>query len=303
MTETSWHSYPKVYSLGHSALAELLLDDVIVEEKVDGSQFSFGRFGDTLRCRSKGQEILIDHPEKQFAKAVATAKELAPLLQDGWTYRGEYLQKPRHNTQTHERVPAKHVIIFDVQSGHERYLSYEDKCVEAARLGLEVVPRLFSGRLEEQAILLDMLSLNSVLGGCKIEGVVIKNYRRFGADGKALMGKHVSEEFKEIHGKLWKAENPGSGDIIQNLVLRFKTEARWKKAAHHLRDGGKLTDTPKDIGPLVKEIQDDVMKECGEEIRLILFNWAWSKVARAIVSGAPQWYKEQLLKRQFDQVG
>ncbi len=38
----SWHSYPKIYGLGHKAITELLSDNVMVEEKIDGSQFSFG---------------------------------------------------------------------------------------------------------------------------------------------------------------------------------------------------------------------------------------------------------------------
>ena len=33
---SSWHSYPKVYALGHSAIKDLLLDSVILEEKIDG---------------------------------------------------------------------------------------------------------------------------------------------------------------------------------------------------------------------------------------------------------------------------
>lgn len=59
---TSWHSYPKVYALGHRALAELLLDEVLVEEKIDGSQFSFGRFGGDLKARSKGCQLNVDYP-------------------------------------------------------------------------------------------------------------------------------------------------------------------------------------------------------------------------------------------------
>lgn len=300
LQETSWHSYPKVYSLGHAALAMLLLDDVIVEEKVDGSQFSFGLFGDVLRCRSKGKEIVLDAPEKQFAKAIATAQELQPLLRDGWTYRGEYLEKPKHNVQAHARVPVRNVIIFDVQPKHELYLDYENKKAEADRIGLETVPLLFSGRLTDQAVLLGLLDRESVLGGVKIEGMVVKNYVRFGTDGKALMGKHVSEAFKEIHGKLWKAENPGAGNIVEQLIMRFKTEARWQKAVRHLRDDGKLNDSPKDIGDLIREVQADVLKECSSEIRDILFAWAWPKVARAITGGVPQWYKDQLLARQFE---
>lgn len=37
-------SYPKIYNMGHAAIAELLLGEVTVEEKVDGSQISFGIF-------------------------------------------------------------------------------------------------------------------------------------------------------------------------------------------------------------------------------------------------------------------
>lgn len=38
----SWHSYPSIYNLGHRYIADLLTVPVIVEEKIDGSQFSFG---------------------------------------------------------------------------------------------------------------------------------------------------------------------------------------------------------------------------------------------------------------------
>ena len=67
----SWHSYPKVWNLGHPSVDEIFKDDVIVEEKVDGSQFSFGRFqyedGETrLRIRSKGCEMILDAPQKMF---------------------------------------------------------------------------------------------------------------------------------------------------------------------------------------------------------------------------------------------
>ena len=54
----SWHSFPSVYAVGHAALADLFLDDVIVEEKVDGSQFSFGLFAYGWRFPSKGALFL-----------------------------------------------------------------------------------------------------------------------------------------------------------------------------------------------------------------------------------------------------
>jgi ATP-dependent RNA circularization protein (DNA/RNA ligase family) len=35
-------SYPSIYALGHRAIRELFDGPVVVEEKIDGSQFSFG---------------------------------------------------------------------------------------------------------------------------------------------------------------------------------------------------------------------------------------------------------------------
>lgn len=35
------YSYPSIYAIGHKELDELFDDPVLVEEKVDGSQFSF----------------------------------------------------------------------------------------------------------------------------------------------------------------------------------------------------------------------------------------------------------------------
>src|SRR5277367_5153959 len=84
----SWHSYPSIYNLGHRAIETLLNEPVYVEEKIDGSQFSFGvDFEGQLRVRSKGAVMHVDAPEKMFKLAVATAQHLKPDLVCGWTYR------------------------------------------------------------------------------------------------------------------------------------------------------------------------------------------------------------------------
>ena len=104
---TSWHSYPSPKAVGHGMIRHLFLDDVTVEEKIDGSQFSMGVFGPDreLRCRSKGAQLNLYAPEKMFIQAIETAKRLAPLLTEGYTYRCEYLQKPKHNALAYDRIP------------------------------------------------------------------------------------------------------------------------------------------------------------------------------------------------------
>ncbi|MBE3139176.1 MAG: hypothetical protein IMZ53_01180 [Thermoplasmata archaeon] len=294
---TSWHSYPSIFSLGHRAIKELFEDDVLVEEKIDGSQFSFGRFNEELKCRSKGATINTSFPEKMFSIAVETARSLD--LRDGYTYRAEYLLKPKHNSLAYDRTPIKNLILFDVNSEEEEYLTYEDKRKEAERIGLEIVPFLFRGRVDSPATLLSFLERTSMLGGQKIEGIVIKNYHRFGADKKVLMGKYVSEAFKEVHSKEWKNSNPTNGDILTSIILALKTPARWNKAVQHLRERGQITDSPKDIGNLIKEVQEDILKECEDEIKQKLFAYAKSHVVRGVVSGLPEWYKSELLNKQF----
>lgn len=297
---TSWHSYPKIWNLGHAALADLLLDPVTVEEKVDGSQFSFGVFNGELKCRSKGQELIVDAPEKMFQAAVDTAKALQSLLKDGYTYRGEYLNKPKHNALAYDRIPNKHIILFDVSPGEENYLPYSEKKAEADRLGLEIVPLVFEGNIENAAQILEMMDKLSILGGQKIEGLVIKNYKRFGPDKKVLLGKHVSEAFKEVHKKDWKKTNPNNGDVLHMLSEQYRSKARWNKSIQHLKERGEIDGTPADIGKLVKEVQVDIRSECEAEIKEQLYKWALPHIMRVAIRGLPEWYKEQLIESQFN---
>jgi hypothetical protein len=175
------------------------------------------------------------------------------------------------------------------------------KVTLAAEMGLEVVPQYVVTEYSEEHLKL-LLAFESFLGGCKVEGFVIKNYTQFGPDKKALMGKFVSKEFKEIHGKEWKKMNPTQGDIVTQLGDRYRATGRWHKAIQHFRDNGYLDDSPKDIGRLIKEIPADVKKECEEEIKELLFKWAWPQVSRLTVRGFPEWYKQLLMKNQFQEV-
>jgi hypothetical protein len=145
-----------------------------------------------------------------------------------------------------------------------------------------------------------MLENESFLGGVKIEGVVAKNYTQFGRDGKVSMAKYVSEAFKEVHNKEWKLANPGQKDVVEGLIAGLRTEARWQKAVQHLAESGDLTHTPKDIGALMKEVKDDIIAEEVERIKGILWKHFSGKILRGASAGLAEWYKEELLKKQFE---
>jgi hypothetical protein len=293
------NSYPQIYTLGHRAIEGIFAGEVLLEEKVDGSQVSFGIIDGELCCRSKGAQLQLDAPEKMFEKAIETIKEIAPALHPGWTYRGEYLAKMKHNTLAYDRAPKSYIIGFDIQTGIETYMTWEDKEFEFARLGLETVPLLYQGIVSGLEMFNGLLETVSILGGTKIEGVVVKNYTLFTLDKKVAMGKYVSEKFKEIHSGEWRKNNPTGKDIETLLIERYWTPARWQKAVQHLREQGRLEESPRDIGNLIIEAGEDLQRECEEEIKAALFAHFWPHIRRGAIAGLPEWYKQLLAESAF----
>jgi hypothetical protein len=292
-------SYPKLWAVGHKVVADIFQSDVYIEEKVDGSQFSFGKINGELFCRSKGALINLEDPEKMFKKGVEYVKSIVDKLPDNVTYRGEYLEKPKHNTLAYARIPNNHIIIFDIDLGIDQYMGHSVKSQLAAEIGLETVPLLGGGTFTSVGDITKLLEHTSILGGQKVEGVVVKNYNKFTIYKEAMFGKYVSEAFKEIHQGDWKDRNPGGADFITTLVAKYKTPARWNKAIQHLKEAGQIEGSPKDIGLLMKEIQRDTFEECKDEIMKDLYNWANDKLRRGIIQGFPEFYKQQLLESAF----
>ncbi len=286
------------------------------------SQFAFGSFGPAtadLKFRSKGAQIFVTEDghssEKMFEKAVQSVISRQYLLHEGWTYRAEYLPKPKAVTLAYDRVPVNaffddslnampnYLIGFDIETADECFLTPTAKRAEFTRIGLETVPCFFEGRVSDIDTIKALLDTVSILGGQKIEGVVIKNYYRFGQDKKILIGKYVSKDFKELHGQEWKKGNPKQGDIVQEIIESLRTPARWAKGVQHLREAGTLTDTPRDIAMLFQEVPKDIKKEEETAIKDALFTWAWPKISRGATAGLAEWYKERLLEGQVIPAG
>jgi hypothetical protein len=306
----AWHSPQSIYNLGHRAVKDLFSVPVQLQEKVDGSFFAFGLFPevgdilnrDSLRIRSKGAMMIVDAPESLFKPAVRAVRAREHLLHSGWQYRAETLAKPKHNALSYDRVPKDNIILFDVLTDEETYLPYEELCAEAKRLDLEVVPQLYAGLVADADSLRKYLDTVSVLGGQKIEGFVIKPLTPlYGPDKKMLFGKFVSEAFKEVHRKAWGESNPGPMDVISRIGAQYANPARFQKALIHLREAGTIEGSPRDIGQLVREIPLDVRKECEEEIRQALFAYAWPHISRIITRQVPTWYKDLLMRQQFEE--
>lgn len=293
-------SYPKVYNLGHVAVRDIFNEPVIVEEKVDGSQFSFGRLDGQLVCRSHGADVFPENPAKLFRGAVATAMRIFPFLVEGQFVRGEILETRHHNVLTYEREPRGNFVLFDVNYANEEYLTRSQKEIFAAANDLEIVPLIFEGKINSVEEIIALLDRESFLGGTKIEGLVVKNYQRFTIDKKAMMGKYVSEKFKETHKESWGESNPSQAGIVERIIGGLRTEARWQKVVQHLDEEGKLAHEPKDIGLAVVRLRQEIFEEEADAIKNRLFTAFAEQIYRGAFSGFPEWYKRLLLEKQFE---
>ena len=297
-------SYSQINTLGHRYVQNITNGRFIVEEKVDGSQFSFCRRRDgTVEFRSKGAVV---YPEDagMFQKACLAVLRVRDQLNFDWIYRGEYLQKPKHNVLAYDRIPRNHIAIFDIEMEPGVFMCPANKYTEANLLGFDCVPYFGGGTTPETAVSIidESMQQTSFLGGQKVEGVVIKNYDQFGPDKKFMIAKVVSAQFKEIHRHEWKQENPSKSDIVAMLVAGLRTPARWNKSIQHLREAGVLLDAPQDIGLLLKEIKTDIEREAADEIKERLFKHFWPQISRGVTMGFPEYYKGKL-NEQYKPVG
>lgn len=297
-------SYPKVYAFGHAAIPNLTdLPDgatLVIQEKYDGSQISFGWDDDgELYVRSKGKLQYGDGavPDKMFNPAVTYLSTLEPHALGLEWYRGEFFSKPKHNTLAYPRMPKNGIVLYDVNSttGPENYFGKQRVKDAADALGLEACQEFGSYTTVTRELIDELMKKESSLGG-PMEGIVIKNYHQFSKDGKVTMGKVVSDEFREKHEKSWKQRNPSGKDVIQDIITSLDTEARYEKAYQHLRDNGKLTGTPKDIGALMAEVKRDTLEEEADWILAQLQKYAIGKIGRGLGRGVPDWYKNKLLE-------
>ncbi len=299
---------PKIYRLGDRHTSGILEGHVVIEEKYDGSQFSFGIETEKdgtrkLVCRSKNTELNQADPG-MFKQAVETAQRCHSegVLVVGWQYQCEFIANPRHNVLTYDRVPAGFLVLFDVRDSMGVYSTPGERSNQALLLGLER-PQLFEhGAVEPTQQWVNLfLDRTSSLGGCKVEGIVIKNYGRSHDErpGHPQTAKIVSDAFKEVKTKQCTQVGGGGGkaeqaEKIERVMSQFRTEARWCKAVQHIRESGKLTETPKDIAALLVEVWTDTLAEEAETIKSKLLEIFQRDIRCALTKGFPEWYIARL---------
>lgn len=298
--------YPKIQAVHKEEAKGFDEGYIIVEEKVDGSQFrveiddqgivSIGsrKIDNIHQGDAQGFTVGIENAMKIFDGVKADPGEIISVF-------GEFLSKPKQNTIPYERVPTSNIVIFDVVI-NGKYLDREEKERFAFGLGLEVVPILWKGEGKDftDEIREELLKTKSFLGHQKgydrVEGIVVKNYNKFyderyrNLEGKHMTIKIVNSTFQEIN----KVENPGQGDKLENLINLYCNEARWRKSIEHLLDSNELEFHMKDMAKLAPAVINDILEEEGETIKAKLFEIMWPKIKGRAVRGLPEFYMKYL---------
>lgn len=295
--------YPKIGNRVDQALAYAKSQGasyVEIEEKIDGSQFSFRWDGDRVRYYSKRRELDPQNPGGLFAPAIAYLEENTGRIPEGYWLHGEAVAKAKHNIIPYERTPRGGLVLWDMRTTDRPELNLESAVASrgvlegaAKVLGLEVAPLLYAGP-PYPALVEDALRRNvkaaPLLGGDLMEGVVVKFRDVTGYRGEPLLVvKVVSEKFREVG----KRKAPKSRPNLADMVAEYATEARWSKAVQRMREDGTHTGTPKDIGALIRLVQEDVMEEEGTAIKERLFQMFRKEITGGLVNGLPAWYKAQ----------
>ncbi len=287
-------SYGKIWALGSAPVRELFLEPVVIQEKVDGSQISW-RLNDSRELEVKSKNVLLDLDNAgMFQAGVDALRERTPAMLQGVVYRGEYLQKPKHNHIKYDRLPAGHIVLWDAEK-NGAYTPWQGVELAAVALGLEPVRTYFYG----MSSMLDAeqyLGRPAAMGADQpAEGIVIKNYERFDTKlGTPLFAKLVRAEYKEGQKAGWKIENPSGTDIRKHIGQSLQNPARWAKAVQYLKETGEHTGTPKDIGKLMQRVSTDIDEEMREEVQEMLMKWGWKEIKRIGLQGIAEWYKGEL---------
>lgn len=296
----SIESYQKIQQIYHKEVADILSSPhVVIEEKVDGSQFRIQLEPDgTIKCGSHHQELSMVDSMFKLATDQAETIFAGVKTEESVTVFCEYLKSIKQNALVYARVPKNNLVIFDVKVGN-KYLNRAQKEVFASIHGMEIVPCLYqgAGNIITPEVIQDFLKRESFLGKAIIEGIVIKAYDQFYdvneypyLQGHWKCAKIVRPEFKEINADNQSNEKQG----LEKLIQMFNTEARFEKALQHCKELGQTNGAMQDLKYLVPEVQNDLEQEEIQTIKDKLYETFGKAIIRGSVRGLPEWYKKKL---------
>ena len=258
--------YPKIHQLGTDETNGIFNDNIVVQSKVDGANFSFWLDDTALMfgSRNKSLEGYTEDTANRWIgmkPVLEVYRETPELFKTTLHYYGESLQK---HTLSYDTIPPfVGYDVFSLETGE--FLDWKTAKKEFELLDLEFINIHFEKPGKDVTIEeLKECIKNSPYRKDGDEGIVIKNYIRKNVFDRPLFGKIVEDGFKEKNAQAFTGHKRVEDDSLL-IVEEYCTPARIEKAIHKLVDEGERLDMAL-MSTLFRYVNRDIFQECGAEI-------------------------------------
>ena len=251
--------YPKIRRVGHEKTRGILddpTDFVVIQEKVDGSNFRFWLEDGEIRFGSRRVDYVDEKNYEEWAKAIEYIKsKVNPEdLREDFIYVGEFI---RPHTVQYDFDSAPPFVGFDILNRWTGdIIHYLISYAEFDSLGLPFINTYFVGEagLITDVLIEELKKKKSAYGAEVQEGVVLKNYSR------NIFAKSVNPEFLEDFKKKFGDKVKPKMTAEAKVVERFITPARVKKIITQIyEDKGSVS--AEDIPQILRDTVNDMLEE------------------------------------------
>lgn len=246
-------------------------DYIVVQEKIDGANFSirYDKETDTIKSFGRKKELDLDNNLRgAWEWSQELNKELIKeVLGTNLVLFGEWLVR---HTIVYPNDKWQNAYFFDVWNLEEEKYLEQDKVEDIVkRLGLIYAPVFYKGEFESWEHLKQFIGKTD-LGGDSGEGIVVKNMTRLNNPNKRLpfYTKIVADKFAEKKSVRKMDEGKIEKRIkLQALVESVVTEGRVTKLIHKMVDEGIIPEKwdKNDMSIIARNIGKEVYYDCVKE--------------------------------------
>ena len=289
---------PSIDSVTPGKLGNIIESDhVIIQEKINGSQFTIFKKDGELHFYNRNKEV--GPKGDPYVNAYLSLQKRKDFFEDGFFYHGEAMKTTTTNNAAYKRMPRYYWIVYEIQRADGSLLTPDEMTVALQNTGIEMTQVLYDSHKNKSVPVQEVIDqlmaqiesgiLESCLGGIP-EGIVIKVLNSV-RDGKIsnYRFKQVRPIFAEMsQDRRNKIEQVSDADFIREIGEIYNTDGRREKARQHMKEKNTYNykNVNANIGTMVHELDDDLLKEAEEDIKNMLFIRFFpeiSKVARGDV--------------------
>lgn len=246
-------------------------DHIIVQEKIDGSNFSikYDAERDVVAAFSRKEELEVGNNLRgAWEWSQKLDKELIKkILGNNYVLFGEWLVRHTINYPADKYQNAYFFDVYDTE--RETYLDQNDVKNIVDKLGLNYVPVFYDGEFVSWEHLMEFVGKTDM--GCEEgEGIVVKNMTKLNDPNNRFpfYTKIVGEKFVEKN-KVRQVDPAKLAERERTRVLAesIVTEARVRKLVHKLVDEGIIPEDwdEEDMKTIARNIGSAVYYDCVKE--------------------------------------